>query len=265
MTSSNLGRVHMTVAWLALFSFGVIAQRTVPPANEKPVAHQTPKEQAGEQANQSSGEPASGEPDNQTFRDVYRKFHESYKLGPNDEIAVRIVGQPDYSLEKTKISPVGRIYHPLLGDVEVAGRTVPQLTEELTKELSEYLLNPKVSISLLETKSAKVGVLGEVLRPGILIMNEPMKVLDAIKEAGGFTEYGSKSNVTVYRQDTSGRIGTHEVNLKKLLEGKATDDENMELQPGDTVMVSGNAKKKIAFVASLTSIGSFMTYIGRGR
>lgn len=199
----------------------------------------------------------------QVFRDVYRKFHESYKLGPNDEIAVRVQGQPEYSLEKIKISPVGRIFHPLLGDVEVAGRTVPQLIEELTKELSEFLLNPKVSISLLETKSAKIGVLGEVVHPGILVMNEPMKVLDAITAAGGFTDFGSKSNVIVYRQSEAGKISAQEVNVKELLAGKAT--QNLELQPGDTVVVNGNAKKKLATITSLTGIGSFMTILGRGR
>ncbi len=205
------------------------------------------------------------EPGIEKFDEVYRRFHNTYKLGANDEIAIRVLGQPEYSIEKIKISPVGRIFHPLLGDVEVAGRTVPQLIEELTKDLAEYLLNPKISIALLETRSAKVGVLGEVLRPGILIMNEPMRILDAIKEAGGLTDYGNKSNVIVYRQENNGRIGTHEVNLKKLLEGKSSSSENIELQPGDTVMVTGNMRKKVTFVASLTSIGSFMTYINRGR
>lgn len=262
MNINNLLRIQLIIAALLFIVFGSMAQTAPAPATEKP-----PKQ------NDSSLKPVAGEPstlpandpDTQPFRDVYRKFHDSYKLGSNDEIAIRIVGQPEYSIEKIKISPVGRIFHPLLGDVEVAGRTVPQLIEELTKDLAEYLLNPKVSISLLETKSAKIGVLGEVLRPGILIMNEPMRVLDAIKEAGGITEYGSKSHITIYRQDNNGRIGTHDVNLKKLLEGKSSTEENMELQPGDTVMVTGNARKKIAIVASLASLGSFMTFIGMGR
>lgn len=258
-----LVKFQIILPCLAFLSVIAIAQSPTKSETEKPV---TQTDQPGKaQATDADHQPSS-EADTQPFRDVYRKFHDSYKVGANDEIAIRIVGQPEYSIEKTKISPVGRIFHPLLGDIEIAGRTVPQLTEELTKDLSEYLLNPKVSISLLETKSAKVGVLGEVLRPGILVMNEPMRVLDAIKEAGGFTEFGSKSNVTIYRQDTTGRIGTHEVNLKKLLEGKTSSlEDNMELQPGDTVIVTGNARKKVAFVASLASLGSFMTYIGRVR
>ena len=239
-----------------LLGLNAMAQQPVTTTTEKATRVQT-------ETAQQPAPPRKEGTDDQIFRDVYRKFHESYKLGPNDEIAIRVQGQPEYSLEKVKISPVGRIFHPLLGDVEVAGRTVPQLTEELAKELSEYVLNPKVSVSLLETRSAKIGVLGEVIHPGILIMNEPMKVLDAITAAGGFTDFGSKSNVIVYRQSESGQINTHEVNIKELLAGKTT--QNLELQPGDTVVVNGNTKKKLAVITSLTGIGSFMTVLGRGR
>lgn len=243
----------LVALWLGL---NAMAQPPVTTTTEKATRAQT-------ETAQQPAPPRKEGTDDQIFRDVYRKFHESYKLGPNDEIAIRVQGQPEYSLEKVKISPVGRIFHPLLGDVEVAGRTVPQLTEELAKELSEYVLNPKVSVSLLETRSAKIGVLGEVIHPGILIMNEPMKVLDAITAAGGFTDFGSKSNVIVYRQSESGQINTHEVNIKELLAGKTT--QNLELQPGDTVVVNGNTKKKLAVITSLTGIGSFMTVLGRGR
>lgn len=232
----------------------------------------TPERQSDKLADKSAEKPLEKSPgksaekaEDEVLRDVYRKFHDNYKLGANDEIAVRVLGQPEYSLEKAKISPVGRIFHPLLGDVEVAGRTVPQLTEELTKELSEYVLNPKVSISLLETRSAKIGVLGEVVHPGIFVMIEPMKVLDAITAAGGITEFGSKTSITVYRQSEAGQISAHEVNFKKLMAGKAPPQENLELQPGDTVMVNSNVKKKVMFISSLASLGSFMTLIGRGR
>src|SRR4051812_7629893 len=50
------------------------------------------------------------------FKDIYRNFYSTYKLGPADEVAIRIVGQPDYTIEKAQVSPVGRVYHPLIGD-----------------------------------------------------------------------------------------------------------------------------------------------------
>src|SRR5215831_12844134 len=146
------------------------------------------------------------------FKDIYREFYETYRLGPADEIAIRVTGQPDYTLERVKVSPTGSVYHPLLGDVEVAGLTVPQLIKRLTKDLSEYLIDPKVSASLLEANSAKIGVLGDVLHPGILVLSKPMSVLEAITASGGVADTGDKSGVIVLRQTRDGRAQTFKVN-----------------------------------------------------
>src|SRR5262249_42818923 len=131
--------------------------------------------------------PAAGrEPgDDPLFKDIYREFYDTYRLGPADEIAIRLTGQPDYTLERVKVSPTGSVYHPLLGELEVAGMTVRQLTDRLTKDLSEYLIDPKVSAALLEANSAKIGVLGDVIHPGIQVMGRPMNLLEAISAAGG--------------------------------------------------------------------------------
>jgi polysaccharide biosynthesis/export protein len=195
------------------------------------------------------------------FRRVYTDFYNTYKLGPDDEIAVRVLSQPDYSLERVKISPVGRIYHPLLGDVQVAGLTVDKLTERLTLDLSQYIINPRISVSLLEAHSAKIGVLGDVGRPGVVLMNSPMTILDAITAAGGFTEFGSKSNVTILRQAGDDRARTLKVNVKRILEAKADPEQNIRLQAGDTIIVHGNARKKFNQVTSLLGFGHFLAFI----
>jgi polysaccharide export outer membrane protein len=134
----------------------------------------------------------------------------------------------------------------------------------LTKDLSEYLVNPKVSVSLLEANSAKIGVLGDVLHPGILVMNKPMSVLEAVTAAGGFADTGSKSGVSVIRQTRDGRMLTLKVNLKLVLEGKAGSEENIPLHAGDLVLINGNAKKKVNTVLSLAGFGSFLSFIMRG-
>src|SRR5499433_2425248 len=79
--------------------------------------------------------PAAGgaSEDDQFFKGLYQEFYNTYRLGPADEIAIRVTGQPDYTLERVKVSPTGSVYHPLLGDVEVAGMTIPQLIERMTK------------------------------------------------------------------------------------------------------------------------------------
>src|SRR5215470_2544415 len=149
----------------------------------------------------NSRAPAAGQDpgDDRLFKDIYQEFYDTYRLGPTDEIAIRVTGQPDYTLERVKVSPTGSVYHPLLGDMEVAGMTVPRLTARLTKDMGEYLVDPKVSVSLLEANSAKIGVLGDVIHPGILVMNKPMNVLEAITASGGVTDSGDKSGVIVLR------------------------------------------------------------------
>src|SRR5262249_24981551 len=218
---------------------------------------------AGEKVN--SPAPAAGQAsgDDQLFKDIYREFYDTYLSAPDDDIAIRVTGQPDYTLERVKVSPTGAVYHPLLGDLEVAGLTVPQLIDQLTKDLSEYLINPKVSVALIEANSAKIGVLGDVVHPGILVMNRPMNVLEAIVASGGFADTGSKSGVTVLRQTRDGRALSSKVNVKRVLEGKAGPEENIALQAGDIVLIHGNAKKKVNTVLSLAGFGSFLSFILR--
>lgn len=207
----------------------------------------------------ASSDATSADP---TFDYMLRRFAESYRLGPGDEIAVRVVREPDYSIDRVRISPFGSVYHPLLGDVKVAGMTTGQAAAKLEGELGEYILKPRVSVALLDARSAKLGVLGDVADPGIIVMAQPMTVLDAISAAGGFTNFGNSTDVTILRQLGAGQTRTFEVNVKRILEGRSKPNENIALQPGDTVVVHGNKKKTLATITSLAGFGSFLTFLG---
>lgn len=235
---------------LSLTATGQTASRVLPASKDEKVEASRPR------ANNAA--PADTD---DYFKDIYRQFYETYRLGPDDEIAIRIVGQPDYSIEKAQVSPFGRVYHPLLGEVEVVALTVGQLNDKLTTQFSEYIVNPRVSVSLLKANSAKIGVLGEVARPGILIMTRPMTVFDAISTSGGVTDFGNKSKVTVLRQ--VGEIHTRAVtvNVKRILEGKAGPEENVRLQAGDTVVVHGNFKKTLSTITQIAGFGYFVRTI----
>jgi protein involved in polysaccharide export with SLBB domain len=198
------------------------------------------------------------------FDGIYRNFYENYKVGPGDEIAVRVTGQPDFTLEHARVSPTGRIYHPLLGNVHVAHLTVEQLTAKLTSDFSEYILKPSVNVELLAAQSAKIGVLGDVVRPGIVVMAEPMTVLAAITASGGVADTGKKSEVTLLRQGNEGHLKIVTVNLKRILKGEADPEQNLVLKGGDTLIVHGNLRKKISSVLqpvlNLTTFMYFLTY-----
>jgi polysaccharide export outer membrane protein len=195
------------------------------------------------------------------FKNIYRDFYDHYKIGPADVLAIRVVGQPEYSLEKVIVSPVGRVYHPLVGDVEVVGLTVTAATEKLRLALAEYIRDPRVSVSLLEANSAKVGVLGDVTHPGIVLKARPMTVLDVITAAGGVTDFGSNSNITLLRQSGDGSMHTIKVNLKRVMQAKASPEENPQVQAGDTLIVHGNFKKTLTTISQLAGFGTFVRYV----
>ena len=257
------GVALLLAAWFAVPAFAQETSKQPPTQakmQEKTQAKPVSPGVAGVGAGEASG--AAGEDDiDPVFKKAFRDFYDTYRLGPADELAVRVLGQPDYSLEKAKISPVGRLYHPLLGDVEVAGFTVEQLSQKLTQDLSQFVINPKVSVALLEANSAKVGVLGDVANPGIVVMTRPMTVLDALSASGGVSDQGSKSNVTVLRQKGYDRPVLVKVNVKRILEGKAGPEENIRLLAGDTVIVHGNTWKKVRQITSLIGIGNWLMFL----
>jgi protein involved in polysaccharide export with SLBB domain len=252
------------------FIFMTQAAAQVPSSDRSDSRKRTVQEPPAAKSETAAASGAATSPeadDGGQVRDIMRRFRETYRLGPDDELAIRVLQQPDYSLEKVKVSRVGTIYHPLLGEITVAGLTVEQLKKQLTTDFSEYVLDPTVYIELLVASSAKIGVIGEIARPGILIMTRPMTVTDAIVEAGGITDLGKKSAVTVLRQQLDGKQQVIKVNVKLILEGKAKPEENIALQAGDTVIVGGNTMKTLAKITSVTGLASLLSFlaIGGGR
>ena len=210
----------------------------------------------------ASTAPGPSPADDEYFRGIYSRFYETYALGPADVIAIRVAGQPDYSFDRVVVSPVGRVYHPLLGDVYVAGMNVDQVTARLTSALSQYIIDPKVSVSLVEANSAKIGVIGEVKKPGIVIMSRPMTLMDAISEAGGETTFG-KSKVQLIRTVGEGRMVRRQIDLKRILQAKASPEDNVTMHAGDVVIVGENLRGKITMFAALAGFGGFLAYVAK--
>jgi polysaccharide biosynthesis/export protein len=247
-----------------LFSVSAVAQDQPSTSRKRVVKEQEDgKATVGVESHKpvSSSETAGEE---QMFKDVLRRFSDTYRFGPADAIAIRVKGQPDYSLERVKISPMGTIYHPLLGDLSIAGLTMDQLKKQLMNELSEYILDPIVSIELLEAQSAKIGVIGDVKVPRVIVMTGPMTILDAITEAGGIADTGSRSGVILSRQNFDGSRVNTKVNIKNIMDGKARAEDNLALQAGDMVIVPGNFMKKVPIISSITGFASLLSLIQLG-
>jgi hypothetical protein len=179
-----------------------------------------------------------------------------YRLGPEDVITVEVFGQcPNYCVTNKTVPPTGRISYPLIKEgVFVAGRTVEEVAAEITKKLDEYIIDPKVNVTLDKAMSARYSVMGDVRSPGMKPMARRISILDAIGEAGGVAETGSKKNVLLLRLGADGKLASQTINLTSIEKGK---NEMVFLAPGDQVIVQGNIFKSISKVTNLFSFMSF--------
>lgn len=186
----------------------------------------------------------------------YNNFMTTYRLGPEDVISVAVFGQERYSKIGIVVPPDGRISYPLVPEgIFVAGKTTQQVQDELIKKLDEYIIDPKVTVSLDQAKSARYSVLGDVGQPGIRTMTRRVSVYEAIAEAGGVLTTGDKSKVFILRRKTDGNLGPIFVNIKDIERGRAK--EMAYLVPGDQVVVPGNKLKTWQQVMSMASVISF--------
>lgn len=176
--------------------------------------------------------PACGDPPPSKYPSQ-QVYVEDTTLGVGDEFLVRVFRQKDMT-DTYVISAEGTISFPLIGVVEAAGKTPAQLETVLRDRLADgYLKNPQVSILVKEYKSKKVSILGQVQKPGTLFYTEGMTIIEAIAQAGGFTNMARKNAVTVTRVE-AGQKTTYTLPVSSIEAGKA---ENFLIRPGDVVSV----------------------------
>jgi polysaccharide export outer membrane protein len=168
----------------------------------------------------------------------YNNYLREYRLGPGDQITVEVFGQcPDYCKAGITVPPNARISYPLVRDgVFVAGRTVEQIAAEITKKLDEYIIDPKVTVTLDKAMATRYSVMGNVATPGVRVMDRKVSVYEAVLDAGGVTKNGNKKQVAVVSYGKDGRLSRKVVNLADMEAGKA---DMVYLEPGDQVFVTG--------------------------
>lgn len=159
---------------------------------------------------------------------------EAFQLGPGDRISVRVWRQDDLTTDLI-IAPDGTINFPLVGQLQVAGMTYPQLTAKLTEAIATYYANPQVAVNILEVHSQKVFVVGEVSQPAVIELTRPITVMDAITETGGINSFAQTRNVLLIRGGMD-EPELYTVDVHAILsEGRL--DQNVLLQRGDILYV----------------------------
>jgi protein involved in polysaccharide export with SLBB domain len=161
---------------------------------------------------------------------------ENYILSPNDVILVKVFEEPDLDSQH-RISQDGTINFPLIGLVQISGRTVAQAATTLRERLMKgYLRNPQVRVNVIQYAKRRITVLGQVQRPGSYVLpdEEHTDLLQAIAIAGGFTRLADEGKVLV-RRTVNGTESIIEVNAHAQTKNKSS--QLFEVQPDDKITV----------------------------
>ena len=191
---------------------------------------------------------------------------QTYRVGPGDEVIVDIYGASQKSIETT-VSPDGEIVIEGFGPVQVSGLTVAQATARLRSQLGSRYKSSNIKLSLGQTRTIMVNVMGEVKAPGTYTLSAFASVFHALYMAGGTNDLGTLRNIKVYRNS---KLITIVDIYDYILNGKLTG--NVRLSDNDVIVVgaydcmvniTGKVKRPMYYeMKKNESVGTLLKYAG---
>jgi polysaccharide export outer membrane protein len=157
-------------------------------------------------------------------------------LGPGDSVAIAVYGQPDMNSTVT-VADDGTMPMALVGAVQVNGLSPSEAERRTEKALvdGKYLVAPHVTITVVQSRSQRVSVLGEVGTPGRYPIESNTTIFDLLAQAGGAKD--TSSNVVfLLRSDGAGKVERIPIDLKALADGRGSPP-TWSLKGGDSIMV----------------------------
>ncbi len=157
-----------------------------------------------------------------------------YIIGPGDLIDIAV--WKDETLSKSVVVlPDGKISFPLIGEIRAAGRTIPQIKQEITQKISPYAPDPIISIEVRQVNSMLIYVIGRVNAPGRFSLNTNVNVLQALTMAGGVNPFAKRDRVKIFRQEGA-KTTIFRFKYDEVVEGIGLE-QNIMLQRGDLIVV----------------------------
>ncbi len=162
-------------------------------------------------------------------------FADAYKIGSGDTLEIVTWKEPDFTRGEVLVRIDGKISFPLLGDVQAAGRTPLEINKDIEAGLKDYVDNPIVTVTVKSSDSQKFYILGEVKKTGEYAIIKGLTVLQAFALAGGFTDWASKKEIILLRNE-KGKNKVYSVNYKKIVKDKDFS-QNIRIRADDTIIV----------------------------
>ncbi|WP_081803472.1 polysaccharide export protein [Halotalea alkalilenta] len=174
-----------------------------------------------------------------------------YRIGAGDILYVVVYEHPELtnpagtdnnnvSQQGNVVHADGTVYYPYIGTIDVANRTVQEVRNEIQRRLADYVASPQVDVRVLQYRSQKLYVTGQVTESGVQsITDVPLTILDAISAAGGFNEFADWHNVTLTHKGEDIKI-----NVYDMLAGGDLG-QNRVLEDGDVLHVPDIGNQKV--------------------
>ena len=206
---------------------------------------------------------------------------EDYIVGAEDVLKITIYDHPELTTTE-RVSGEGIITLPLIGEIKVAGLTTDQMAKKIAARLADgFIVDPNVSVFVVEFRSKKTIIMGQVNKPGVYMLSGNTTFLELLSLAGGLTQ-DAGSKATIKRKFPAGpkEEGVITIDLKKLIEEGDTSLD-LPLMDGDSVFIAkagvfyltGEIKNPAAYkyeegltlIKAVTMAGGFTDKASTGR
>ena len=191
-----------------------------------------------------------------------------YVIGPRDVLNITVWDHPELTIPAGEfrsaeaaghlVAEDGTIFYPYAGLVDVAGKTVREVRDILTRRIARAIARPQLDVRVAAFRSQKAFIVGEVASPGPQpISDVPLTIVEAVNRAGGVTRDADMVNVTLSR---SGK--TIEIDLLAMYE-EGDVVQNYILADGDILHIPDRAEQKIFVMGEVTRPSTILMHKGR--
>ncbi|MFA7373414.1 MAG: polysaccharide biosynthesis/export family protein, partial [bacterium] len=172
-------------------------------------------------------------------------------ITPEDQLEITVWSDRDMSRTVT-VSADGKVVMPLIGSIRVAGVNEDEAAGCIAKALAQYIIDPKISVSIVRARPDRVFVLGRVRNPGVYDIRRNSTVLEGISQAGGLLDKADLDRGTLIRAGNK----YEPVNLRALLaDGRMK--ENIHINDGDVIIVPERPDNSVYVLGRVNNPGLY--------
>jgi len=158
----------------------------------------------------------------------------AYTVNPGDVLSITVWKEEDLQ-RQIIIRPDGAFSFPLVGDIQIEGKSIEQIRQALAEKLEKYIPDPVVTVAVENLGGNKVYVIGQVQRPGEFQVGGQIDVMQALSIGGGTTAFAQLGDIKILRR-VNGKLIAIPFDYKDVEKGKRLN-QNILLEPGDVVVV----------------------------